>query len=127
MHCTAQLSWLRLGGNLEGAPESIKKSFVCIKCNLDSLKGAPKWVGGNFYCFENNLTSLEGAPEKVGGSFNCRLNPLKSIRGVPKAEHYILPDGFTEADARKEVERRKFRKDLDKKTVDTWGDFIEQL
>ena len=98
--------WTRKGGNLEGAPEK---------------------VGGDFSCSDNQLQSLEGAPEKVGGDFYCDQNPLTSLKGIPEAKRYFLPDGFTEKDAIKEIERRRFRKDLDKETAETWGDFVDQL
>ena len=113
--------------SLKGAPEKVGGNFNCHTNHLKSLEGAPKEVGGNFNCYNNQLKSLEGAPEKVGGEFDCNPNPLKSLKGIPEADSYDLPDGFAEKDARKEVERRKFRKELDKETVETWGDFVDQL
>ena len=119
--------WTREGGNLEGAPEKIGGNFSCSNNHLESLEGAPEKVGGYFDCSGNQLQSLEGAPETVGGNFYCYNNPLKSLKGIPEAENCILPVGFTEKDARKEVERRKFRKELDVETEETWGDFVDQL
>ena len=119
--------WTRKGGNLEGAPKEVGGNFHCYSNLLKSLNGAPEKVGGDFYCSNNQLESLEGAPEKIGGHFYCPGNPLKSLKGIPEASSYTLPGGFMEEDARKEVERRRFRKDLDKETEETWGDFVDQL
>ena len=119
--------WKREGGNLEGAPQTVDGSFFCSCTSITSLVGGPEIVNGSFTCHTNRLKSLEGAPEKVGGRFDCRRNPLTSLKGIPEAASYDLPDEFTEEDALKEVERRKFRKGLDKDTEETWGDFVDQL
>ena len=145
---TKNIIWKRKGGNLEGAPEEtlaafncanvqlqsleggpkkVKGYFNCSRNHLKDLKGAPKIVGGNFYCSSSGLQSLEGAPEEIKGNFLCYNNPLQSLKHIPKADFYELPDGFTLKDVNKELERRKFEKDLDKDTRDTFGDFIGEL
>ena len=142
------VNWLRKEGNLEGAPEvvdydfyaghmglssleggpkTVKDGFYCYGNHLQSLKGSPSVVKGDFDCECNWLETLEGAPEKIGGSFACNGNPLKSLKGIPEAKSYILPKEFTEKDARKEVEQRRFRKSLDTETLDTFGYFIAEL
>lgn len=95
--------------SLEGAPEKVGGSFICIKCNnlislegapeeveeyfdcsdckkLESLKGSPRKVNNNFLCNDcNNLKSLEGAPKKVGGDFMCAgCDDLTSLEGAPE-------------------------------------------
>ena len=112
--------------SLEGAPREVGRSFYCTDNQIQSLEGAPEKVGGYFYCSHNQLQSLEGAPKEVG-SFICFDNPLKSLKGVPKAKSYILPEGFTEKDAKKEVAHRGFEKGLDAETRDTFGDFVAEL
>ena len=142
------VTWTRTKGNLKGAPEEVEGNFDCSRNDLQSLEGAPKKVRGSFYCSQNRLTtlkgspytvgedfycysnlivSLEGAPEEVGGEFNCESNPIKSLKGIPEATVYELPQGFTEKDAHKETERRKFKKGLDTETIDTFGDFVGEL
>ena len=120
--------WTKMGAkNLVGVPQLVKGNFYCNGTDLQSLKGAPKVVGGDFACDNNDLETLEGAPEEIGGRFTCYGNHLKSLEGIPKAASYFLPNGFKEEDARKEVEKRRFRKGLDKETLGTFGDFIDEL
>ena len=119
--------WERRGGNLEGAPKRVVRHFWCDSRRLSSLKGGPEEVGEAYDCSFNNLKTLEGAPEKIGGGFYCSNRSLKSLKGIPEAKGYTLPGGFSEKDAKREVERRKLEKGLDTETIDTFGDFIEEL
>ena len=69
--------------SLEGAPQSVGRSFYCHDNSLTSLEGAPQSVGGNFWCRDNKLTSLEGAPQSVDEDFLCSDNKLTSLKGFP--------------------------------------------
>ena len=135
--------------SLEGGPHSVTGFFDCTDNQIETLKGAPKKTGGYFGCSGNHLLDLEGAPQEVGGdfyctgctldslegappvlpdgAFHCSHNPLTSLKGIPKAAHYDLPDGFKQADAEKEVQRRELVQGLDKETASTFGDFVAEL
>ena len=117
----------KLSQSLKGAPMTTGSHFSCENNQLLSLEGAPGAVGGNFNCSNNRLKSLKGAPEFIGNGFTCRNNPLKSLAHIPKAKNYQLPDGFSEKDAKKEVERREMAKNLDPETFNTFGDFFSEL
>ena len=57
---------------------------------------------------------------------NCYLR-LQHFSIKSTIHKYGLPKEFGKEDAKKEVERRKFRKGLDKGTLETFGDFVDQL
>ena len=120
--------------NLEGAPNSVGGDLDCDSIKgLRSLKGCPQIIGGTLNCSSTSTKDFEGAPENVGGGVRCSSNVLVSLKGVPEANYYDFSDmfstkgNFTEKDAKKEVERRKFEKGLDKETVETWGSFIDEI
>ena len=136
--------------NLKGGPQVVGKRYWCGFNLLRSLDGAPKEVGGGFSCSQSCLRSLEGAPRKVGGDFHCYSNSMKTLKGGPEevkglydcspnvdlvslegiavgANAYIIPEQFNDEDLKKAFERSKFEKGLDKDTLDTFGDFVDEL
>ena len=110
--------------SLNGLPNTMDKLEIEL-CNLPSLNGIPKSIR-ILRLDRTNLKDFRGAEDTVVEQLVGWNNKFTSIKGIPKANDYSI-NKFTDKQIQKEIENRKFVKNLDKETKEDWGGIIDEL
>ena len=115
--------------SLRGLPEQMNNLEI-YNCTMANLRGlTTKMVKDIFSIARCGIASFEGGQNTtVGGQLNVYdERSIKSLKYIPDAKRFVLPEPFTEKQARKVVDDRKFVEKMKPKTKEHFADIFGNL